>query len=209
VRKIIYCIRHAEGLKVDGIVNTAEEEQILNEKIVLSVKGEKEANKLSLNSNLKDIDELWSSNYTRAICTAKYIADKTGLAINVDYRLGERKLGDIKKLKEFGIDKKYSYTTMQLRDETLSNIEGESRKDVVERVKSFIYEILNKENTSKIALVTHGALIRFLIMNFGEFNYDTNELIYNGKVIVKDKLNYLDIIKFEFEGNEVVNIEKV
>lgn len=38
-KTIIYLVRHSEQLKIDGIKNIKEEEQINNEKIILSVNG--------------------------------------------------------------------------------------------------------------------------------------------------------------------------
>lgn len=63
-----------------------------NEKIVLSVEGEVKAEKLAECAELKDLSAVFSSNYARAISTAKYIACKNLIEINVDQRLGERKL---------------------------------------------------------------------------------------------------------------------
>ena len=54
--------------------------------------GEQLAGILSENVELSKIDVLFSSNYVRAISTAKYIASKNNIEINIDDRLGERKL---------------------------------------------------------------------------------------------------------------------
>ena len=73
---IIYLIRHAETIDEDGIRNTDETMQEINEKEILSIEGEEDARKLSENSELQNIDIIWSSHYTRAKQTAKYIAYK-------------------------------------------------------------------------------------------------------------------------------------
>ena len=86
---IIYLIRHSEQLREYTNIVVSQEE---NEKIVLSVAGEKKAERLSLNNKLINISEIWSSNYSRAIGTAKYIAHRNNLKINIDNRLNERKL---------------------------------------------------------------------------------------------------------------------
>lgn len=90
--KKIFLIRHAEQLKLRGIYHVEEESQISNEKIILSIQGEKEAEKMSTLKELQNIDSVWSSNYVRAIATAKYIAENNQLDINVDERLNERRL---------------------------------------------------------------------------------------------------------------------
>ena len=59
---------------------------------MLSINGERLAEELSNNAELQNIDELWSSSYSRAVCTAKYIAEKNNLLINISDNFGERKL---------------------------------------------------------------------------------------------------------------------
>ena len=103
---IIYLIRHAETVQENGIRNTTENPQMINEKEILSVYGEKQSQKLSENIELSHIDSIWSSSYTRAKATAKYIASNNNLPINIDSNLNERKLGNLKELGEFMKDKK-------------------------------------------------------------------------------------------------------
>ena len=86
----IYLIRHSEQLKIPN--NVQEDSQIKNEKIILSINGEKKAEEMSKLSELKNIDVLWCSNYVRAISTAKYIAEENNIELNIDKNLGERKL---------------------------------------------------------------------------------------------------------------------
>ena len=89
---IVYLIRHSETIDENGIRNTNEESQISNEKIILSVEGEKKAQEISKLKELSNIDILWSSNYVRAIATAKYIAEQNHIEINIDENFNERKL---------------------------------------------------------------------------------------------------------------------
>ena len=91
-KTIIYLIRHSEQLRINGSYESSESEQLKNEKIILSIEGEKKAQVLSEREELNNIEVLYSSNYTRAISTAKYIASKNNIEINIDERLGERKL---------------------------------------------------------------------------------------------------------------------
>ena len=58
----IYLIRHAETVDENGIRNTNEDSQMINEKEILSVQGEEQAKKLSENIELQNIDVIWSSN---------------------------------------------------------------------------------------------------------------------------------------------------
>lgn len=88
----IYLIRHSEQLKIKNKIVQNEDSQISNEKIILSVKGEKKAQKISKLKQLNNVDVLWSSNYVRAISTAKYIASENNIEINIDENFNERKL---------------------------------------------------------------------------------------------------------------------
>ena len=95
----IFLIRHSEQLKLKGIQNLKETAQINNEKIILSVNGENKAKLISNLKELQNIDKLWSSNYVRAISTAKYLAENNNIDINVDERLNERKLRKFRYIK--------------------------------------------------------------------------------------------------------------
>ena len=102
---IIYLIRHAETINETGIRNTDENLQEINEKEILSIKGEQDSKLISENNELKNIDMLWCSSYTRAKQTAKYIANQNNLQYNSDKRLCERKLGNIEDLAKLMKDK--------------------------------------------------------------------------------------------------------
>lgn len=89
---IIYLIRHSEQIKQNEDYISVENEQLRNENVGLSELGEKKAKELSLNIELQNIDVIYTSNYVRAIATAKYIVMQNNLELNIDERLGERKL---------------------------------------------------------------------------------------------------------------------
>ena len=73
---VIYLIRHAETVEENGIRNTSENSQMINEKEILSIKGEEQSKKLSENTELQNLDDIWTSHYTRAKATAKYMDEK-------------------------------------------------------------------------------------------------------------------------------------
>lgn len=131
---IVYLIRHAETVDENGIRNTNEDSQMINEKEILSVQGEKQSKKLSENIELNGIDIIWSSSYTRAKATAKYIADANNLPIN----LSERKLGNLKELGEFMKDKKTRDPSQkQLLVRNFKTSDGESAEDTKNRMTKF------------------------------------------------------------------------
>lgn len=153
---IIYLIRHAETVDEKGVRNTNENSQMINEKEILSVQGEEQSKRLSENSELRNIDVIWSSSYTRAKATAKYIADKNNLPINLDSNLSERKLGNLKELGEFMKDKKTRDPSQeQLLERNFKTSDGESAEDTRKRMTEFFNKILKEYEGKKIAVVSH------------------------------------------------------
>ena len=162
---IIYLIRHAETIEENGIRNTNEDSQIINEKEILSVYGEQQSQKLSRNIELKNIDIIWSSSYTRAKATAKYIASNNNLPINIDSNLNERKLGNLKELGEFMKDKTTRDPSQeQLLDRKFKTSNGESAEDTNKRMTRFFDKILKEYEGKKIAVVSHRRLNKIFII---------------------------------------------
>ena len=84
----IYFMRHSETLKYINI-NNNDSLQIQNEKWPLTINGELIAREKSTQGELANFDIVYSSNYVRAISTAKYFTkDK----INIDDHLGKENL---------------------------------------------------------------------------------------------------------------------
>lgn len=153
---IIYLIRHAETINENGIRNTNEDSQMINEKEILSVQGEEQAKRLSGNIELNNIDVIWSSSYTRAKATAKYVANINNLPINLDNNLSERKLGNLKELGEFMKDKNTRDPSQeQLLDRKFKTSDGESAEDTRKRMTEFFDRRLKEYEGKKIAVVSH------------------------------------------------------
>lgn len=201
-RTIVYLIRHSEQLKIEGTKNIKEESQINNEKIVLSVKGEMKARELSELEEFNNIDVIWSSNYVRAVATAKYIAYRNNLPINIDTNFNERKLGNLETLRELGKDKKNTYTEEQLMDENLKNIDGENRIEVNKRMTNSLNKILKDNAGKKVVIVSHGAAIKFLLMNWCDLN-ENCKLVYNNSII---EVKSPSAIKLEFRKENLENM---
>lgn len=205
---VLYLIRHAEAVpKVNfkDIVNS-DATQIQNEKAVLSVSGELDAQELSKIAELQNIDAVYSSNYARAIGTAKYIACQNNTIINIDERLNERKIGDIKDMpwREF--------THMQLRDGDYKLEGGESLNEVKNRIVEGIKSILMFENGNRVAVVGHSTAIRTLLSVWCDvgYNYDGNMILsYNDNTILDSSFTAPMVFKVTFDGMDVTNVECV
>ena len=203
---IIYLIRHAETVKENGIRNTNEDFQSINEKEILSVQGEEEARKLSKNIELKNLDAIWSSYYTRAKATAKYIAYENNLQYNLDKRLSERKLGNIEDLAKFMNNKETRDPSReQLAFPEFKTRDGESANDTNKRMNEFIGELLEKYKGKRIAVVSHGGAIKFYLLSYCSVNEKLN-LEYKVK-----ELNITSpcLLKLIFKGNKLVELKKI
>ena len=160
---IIYLIRHAETIDENGIRNTNEDSQMINEKEILSVYGEEQSKKLSENTELNNIDVIWSSSYTRAKATAKYLANNNNLPINLDSSLSERKLGNLKEMGEFMKDKSTRDPSQeQLLDRKFKTSDGESAEDTRQRMTEFFDRILKEYEGKRIAVITHRRFYKIL-----------------------------------------------
>lgn len=201
----IFLIRHSEQLKIKSLLNSSENSQIANEKIILSVKGEKKAEELSNIAELSNLDSVWCSNYVRALATAKYIAERNNLSIQISTDLNERKLGNLDSLAKLKNKYAYPFTTEQLLDENLKNENGENRIEVNNRMTSFINSLLNSNEGSRIAVVSHGAAIKFLLMNWCSLNQNF-DLVYKDTIL---KIDSPSVIKLEFNKDSLLNLSQL
>ena len=203
---IIYLIRHADTIDENGIRNTKETMQEINEKEILSINGEEQSKKLSGNNELQNLDTIWCSNYTRAKQTAKYIAGANKINYNIDERLGERKLGNIEDLAKFMADKETRDPSReQLAFPDFKTRDGESANETNKRMTDFIDFILKEYEGKKIAIVSHGGSIKFYLLSYCKVNRDLN-LEYNG-----NELRVISpcLLKLTFNGKQLENLEQI
>lgn len=99
----------------------------------------------------------------------------------------------------------HPFTTEQLLDEKLKNEDGENRFEVNNRMTSFINTLLNSNEGSRIAIVSHGAAIKFLLMNWCSLN-ENFELVYQNKVLNIDSPS---VIKLEFNKDSLLNLSQL
>ena len=204
---IVYLIRHAETVDEKGIRNTNEDSQLINEKEILSVKGEEQAKKLSEHKELENLDAIWSSSYTRAKATAKYIANVNNLSFNLDNDLSERKLGNLKELGLFMQGKATRDPSQeQLLDRTFRTSDGESAEQTRARMNEFFSKILAEYEGKKVAIVSHGGSIKFFLLNWCEVNKDV-KLVYRNETVLDIKSPCL--LKLTFNKQELINLQQL
>ena len=201
----IYLMRHSKTLKVNNSFNT-DSLQVQNEKRILSIDGEEMAKEKAKIEEFDNIDAVYSSNYVRAIQTAKYIADNNNLNINIVSDLAERKFGidSWDQLPE-GFEKK------QLIDENYKIGNGESQIKVRERMYNAIMKIVSENKDKKVVIVSHATAIAFLLKKWCdiEINEGKGQITFNNSIIFNDIFNYCITFKLEFDGINLVNIENI
>ena len=198
----VYLIRHSKTLKVNNILNE-ESLQIQNEKLSLSLEGESIAKEKLNNNEFNDIDIVYSSNYVRAIQTAKYIEEKNNLIVNVINNLGERKFG-INSWEKLPAE----FESKQFLDENYKIGNGESQKEVRERMYLAITKILNENKDKRIAVVSHSTAITFLLRKWCEINTDY-KMTFNNNNFFDGNWDYCETFKLEFENDILINIENI
>lgn len=204
----VYISRHSEPMK-PNFYKSNDNLQLQNEKQILSLEGERRAKILSEIDELKDIDVIISSNYIRTMSTAKYIAEKNNKDLYVIDDFGERKFG-INSWDELPDD----FENLQLEDENYKMPNGESRKEVTERMLNAQNNVLEKCEGKKIAIVSHGTAMLFLFMNWCDVKPSNKGewariLSFNNKEFFDGKYFAPELFKLEFEDKKLINIENI
>lgn len=200
----IYLMRHSETFKTHyGIKDIDENILISNIKTPLSVNGEHLAERISDNEEFLNLDVVWSSDYVRAISTAKYFAHKNNLKVNISNKFGERIHG-INTWDELPID----FEKKQFEDEHYKIGTGENQKEVRDRIFNAINYLLKEYKDKRILIVGHATSTTFLLKKWCDVNYKGN-YSFNGKIFFDGNWNYCETFKLEFNNDNLISIEKV
>lgn len=110
--------------------------------------------------------------------------------------LEKENYGDLAELAELGKVKKNPYTIEQIIDRDLKCTNGESMNETKNRFEEKINKVINNNLGKKIAIVSHGAAIKFYLMNWCELI--GNDIVYKGNII---KIESPSITKLIFDEN--------
>ncbi len=204
MKTIIYLVRHCEEFKKINRDFSNDNLQVANEKGPLSVNGEMKARILSELDLFDNITKIYSSNYVRAISTAKYISTKLNLNINILDELGERKFGVEKYSeldKDFGI-KQYNDFSYKMKN-------GECLKEVQKRMKKIIDKIVVDNVGKEVLVISHSTAMLSYFSYYGTLDGNQIKLTYKENIIAEGKWDSPAIYKVTFSDNEVINIENV
>lgn len=207
--KTIYLVRHSVPYKNISYENSSLDDYTQNILTPLSSEGEKNAKKIADKYFSNNINYLCSSEYSRAINTAKYIAETNNIAINIFSNFNERKLGNTKNIKE-------DFWLKQLKNENIKTKNGESQQEVRNRMLKGIKIVLNSiiDNESAV-IISHATAITFLLMNWCElidFSLEGKKrhLKYKNKTIINDSFKTPEIFKLTFTSkNKIIEITRI
>ena len=90
-------------------------------------------------------------------------------------------------------------------DKKYKGRDGESCEEATQRVSEFLNFILEEYKGKKIALVSHGALLSFLLTNWCELNEEV-KLTWNNKII---EIKEPSITKLTFDDGNLIDIESI
>ena len=207
----VYLIRHSEKYRNFNNIINDDSFQLFNEKIILSINGEMLANKLANMEEMSNIDVVFASNYVRSIGTAKYIAYRNKIDVNIDKNFGERIYG-INSVD--GIMDNFNVKQWNDIDYKLPN--GESRRDVTNRMYNALIRVINDYKNKRIAIVSHGTAISFLLdkwcdvfVNYNNDNKMNTKIVFKNKIIFDNNISAPCVFKIVFDENNIISIENI
>ena len=199
MKKTIYFMRHSEVLKGIDREFDSNSIQLTNEKSILSVNGERLAEEKAKSDEFKNVQLVVSSNYVRAMSTAKYFVNDNNVFAVVDY-FNERRHGvnSWDELPEGFESKQFNDFNFKLGD-------GECLNEVRERMLTGLDLLLHHTDCENILVVSHATCITAMLSTWCNITYGES-IKFNDKIIMENHWNYLDSFKLEFENDELINI---
>lgn len=180
----IYFVRHAQpdfSIK-DDLLRPLTEKGILDTKRVTSTLID------------KTITSIYSSPLKRAIDTIKDFADNRNVEIKMINDFSERRVGE-------WVDDFKSYSQKQWQDFDFKLPNGESLRQVQERNISALFEVIENNLGSSVAIATHGTALSTII------NYFNPDFGYAEFWNIIDKMPF--ILLFRFNGLKLESLEEI
>ena len=152
-----------------------------------------------------DIDDTLTNLFDVFVSYGFLFAYKNNIDINIDSNLNERKLGNLEDLSKWMENKSCGVVQAYLQDKKWKAREGESCEEGTKRVTDFLQKILKENMGKRIVLVSHGALITFLLTNWCTLDEEM-KLVFNNKVI---EIKEPSITKMTFEKQKLIGIDSI
>lgn len=185
--KTILLMRHSQPQKGTGLPN---------EQIPLSDNGLYLAKKIFQNEIFQNAKHCFSSPYRRACDTAM----ASGIKVQVDHRLVERRLGD-----ESTLDA--AFWARQYREFNFKNQGGESFREANLRMTAFMTELLARmAEGEKAVVVSHAAAICSYLLNFCtiqvlDAEQKLREIRFQDSVVLSGKIQTPCAFVLEFQSD--------
>ncbi len=160
----------------------------------LTVKGRADTALVSEYLKDKDILEVLSSPFIRAVDTVKDFAEGMGLSVKTVYDFRERKVDSL------WIEDFTAFTKKQWADFDYKLTDGESLREVQERNIKALEDVLLKNNGKNIAIGTHGTALSTII------NYYDNTYGYEDFNRIRSLMPW--VVRMQFEGTKCIDIMK-
>ena len=161
----------------------------------LTAKGKADAKLVTKYFRDKEIHEVLSSPYLRAVDTVKDFADEVGYDIKIIQDFRERKVDSV------WIEDFHSFTKKQWEDFDYKLSDGESLREVQARNISALREVLCLYEGKNIVIGTHGTALSTII------HYYQNTYEYKDFEKIRTLMPW--IVKMQFKNNECLNITPV
>ena len=161
IMKKLYLVRHGQtSWNLEGRTQG-------NKNSSLTSLGVQQAKKLGRYFEDIELDESFCSPLERAHLTAQIIANTKGLSCKLDNRLVEMNFGEWEGLTRPEIKEKYPDVFKTWMEEPhLANIpKGETTEIAQNRIIEFVDDKIMKSEKSTILVVSHGTIIRLLLLN--------------------------------------------
>lgn len=179
--------------------------ELKREKRILSIEGEEASKKLASNKDLQSVQEIFASPFVMSIGTAKYLAQKLELDMQIKVEIGERVLGKL------GDKKIRMISEIQENDFDYKLSGGESLNEVKNRMVRFVDKLLMQYPDKTMALFTHNVAITCLLSNWCSkgFNLDNRLILnYQDEAVIDGAWDGINIIELVFDGKELVSIKR-
>lgn len=160
----------------------------------LTVKGRADTALVSEYLKDKDILEVLSSPFIRAVDTVKDFAEGMGLFVKTVYDFRERKVDSL------WIEDFTAFTKKQWADFDYKLTDGESLREVQERNIKALEDVLLKNDGKNIAIGTHGTALSTII------NYYDNTYGYEDFNRIRSLMPW--VVRMQFEGTKCIDIMK-
>ena len=148
------------------------------------------------------IDAIYSSDLSRAVHTAKPVADALGLSIVTDKRLRELDLGDWTDMYIAEVREKYPVEYEAYRKGARC-LGGESLDELKDRALSAVYEIAQANEGKTVLIAAHGGTIRAILRGLQNLSVEEAEkvpIVSNNSVTELDYANgSFEIIKISYD----------